>query len=426
MPPRKLYVEVTTRCNMQCGMCVKYAPGSSISNKHLDFGLYHRIAPILPHLEALVLNGIGEPLLHPDLVGMVGLARKGMPGDSLIGFQTNGQLLDIDITNKLLEAGLNKLCISVDGPVSEQPDGRILTHLPYRQRSPFSLVKNVCNRQGRTNFQLGAEIVLLKETLPQLPELVAQLAEEGVDFIIGSHLLAYHQEAEPQGVFSSCTVEAWEIYRKWQDLAHREGIKVTDLTAKTWISPRSDREHRLQQLYREMLAEASARGIWLHVKKLEEWDAQAMTAYQKYLAEAEAVASRYGVAISLPPLTATTSRSCKFMEEEALFIDVNGSVMPCHQLWHTQTVYMDQEPKHFASRSFGSITEQDILAIWRSEEYREFRQAALQYDYPFCHSCSLGPCPDITGETTPFANDCFGITVPCGHCLWCFDGVRCL
>jgi len=425
MHPRKLYVETTTRCNMQCGMCVKQAPGSDISDKHLDFRIFQRLTSSFPHLDALVLNGIGEPLLHPKLIDMVSLAAHRMTTNSWIGFQTNGLLLSEDITKKLLNAGLNKLCISVDSTMSGYPDGSCLLH--HKQpHSRIAMVRKICNDGGYNDVDLGAEIVLTRETLPQLPDLIRRLADEGVDFIIGSHLLAYHREAEQSGVFISSTEDAWKIYQKWQALAAAEGLDLASLTAKTWIAPRQIKDHRLQQLYRQMLEEAGENDIWLHLKKLALLDNSECDLWQKYLSEAENMATTLGVEISLPPLFASTKRSCKFMEDNAVLIDVDGSVTPCHPLWHSQTLYMDGEAKILSRQSFGSINDNDLLTIWNTEEYRDFREAAVRYDYPFCHSCSLGPCPDITGESTPFINDCFGTPVPCGHCFWCFDGVRCL
>lgn len=425
MHPRKLYVETTTRCNMQCGMCVKNAPGSTISNRDLDFLLYRRISGALPTLEALVMNGIGEPLLHPDLVNMVTFARAAMPATSWIGCQTNGLLLERDLAARLFAAGLNRLCISVDGSAGSLPSGRLL-HTPGPERSPLALAREVCTAQGLHEVQLGAEIVLVRETISQLPALVSRLIEEGADFILASHLLAYHPEAESQGLFTSATGEAWAIFQRWQQLAQDEGLDLTSLTAKTWIAPGSSREHRLQQLYRAMLAEARYQEIWLDVQQLARWDEQEIALHGGYLAEAAAVAARFGVELSLPPLTASTGRSCRFMEEQAVMIDVEGMVMPCHPLWHSHRLYMDGEPKHLVRRTFGSIAHQDILTIWQSQDYLDFREAARRYDFPFCHSCSLGPCPDISGETLPFVNDCFGTAVPCGHCLWCYDAPRCL
>lgn len=65
--PALLQVEVTTRCNMRCAMCVKSAEGCRIPEAHMPMELFTRIESVLPHCHGLVLNGIGEPLLHPHL-----------------------------------------------------------------------------------------------------------------------------------------------------------------------------------------------------------------------------------------------------------------------------------------------------------------------------------------------------------------------
>jgi putative metalloenzyme radical SAM/SPASM domain maturase len=441
MYPKKLYLEVTTNCNMSCGMCVKNAPGSSISNQHLNIAIFKKLLPYLSHVQELVLNGIGEPLLHPDLLWMISKAHEQMADkrasetsdkragetseDCWTGFQTNGLLLTSSLTEQLLDAGLNRLCISVDSVPEKQKCGISLTHSNDLPASPFSMVDAVRRQKNKSRFQLGAEIVLLRETLPQLPQLIQRLAEEGVDFILVSHLLPYHKDAEPQSLFTPYTEEARAIYLKWKKLADKEGIDLSDLTAKTWIAPRVEHELRLKQLYKYMLEDAWEQGLWVNIKKLSEWDEESIATTKEIFRKAREIAAEHKVELSLPPLTAKQNRSCTFIEDDAVLIDVNGTVTPCHQLWHTQTVHMD-EPKHFNCKSFGNVLEQDLLEIWRSTPYQQFRQAVQQYDYPFCHSCTLGPCPDITGETEPFSNDCFGIEVPCGHCLWGFDAVRCL
>jgi len=440
MYPKKLYLEVTTNCNMSCGMCVKQAPGSSISNKHLDIAVFNKLLPHLPHIQTLVLNGIGEPLLHPDLLWMISKAHELMAdkrasetsdkracetSDCWIGFQTNGLLLTHSLTEQLLDAGLNRLCISVDSVPEEQKCGISLTHSNNLPASPFAMVNAVRRQKNKSRFQLGAEIVLLQETLPQLPQLIQRLAEEGVDFILASHLLPYRKEAEPQSLFTPYTEEARAIYLKWQKQADKEDINLSDLTTMNWIAAKVEQELRLQQLYRNMMKDAREQGLWIDVKKLVELDEESITTTKEIFRKARKIATDYNVELSLPPLAAKRNRSCTFIEDDAVLIDVNGTVTPCHQLWHTQTVHMN-EPKHFSCKSFGNVLEQDLLEIWSSTPYQQFRQAVQQYDYPFCHSCTLGPCTDITGETGSFINDCFGIEVPCGHCLWGFDAVRCL
>ena len=437
-------------------MCVKHAPGSSISNKHLDIAVFNKLLPYLPHIQTLVLNGIGEPLLHPDLLWMISKAHEQMAGkragetpgkragetpgkrasetsdkragetsDCWIGFQTNGLLLTPSLTEQLLDAGLNRLCISVDCVPEEQKCGISLTHSNNLPSSPFSMVNAVRRQKDKSRFQLGAEIVLMRETLEQLPQLIQRLAEEGVDFILVSHLLPYHKDAEPQSLFTPHTEEARVIYLKWQKLADKEGINLSDHTTKTWIAAKDEQELRLYQLFKDMLKDVREQGLWVDVKKLGELDEELIATTKEIFRKARECAEQHKVELSLPPLAATRNRSCAFIEDDAVLIDVDGTVTPCHQLWHDQTVHMD-EPKQISCRSFGNVLEQDLLEIWRSTPYQQFRQAVQQYDYPFCHSCTLGPCPDITGEAEPFINDCFGIEVPCGHCLWVFDAVRCL
>ena len=87
--PKKVYVELTTRCNLQCPMCLKFSEGSCIDEGDLPLAFFKKLAPSLAHTEFLVLNGIGEPLLHPDLDEIIAIARAVMPAHGRIGFQRN-------------------------------------------------------------------------------------------------------------------------------------------------------------------------------------------------------------------------------------------------------------------------------------------------------------------------------------------------
>ena len=74
--PSKLFVEVTTRCNLRCAMCVKQAPGQGLVDGDMTAATFERLAPAFPFLEALVLNGIGEPTLHRGLEAFIGRVVK--------------------------------------------------------------------------------------------------------------------------------------------------------------------------------------------------------------------------------------------------------------------------------------------------------------------------------------------------------------
>ena len=69
-------------------------------------------------------------------------------------------------------------------------------------------------------------------------------------------------------------------------------------------------------------------------RKLAELDEESIATTKEIFRKAREIAAEYKVELSLPPLAATRNRSCTFIENDAVLIDVNGTVTPCHQLWH--------------------------------------------------------------------------------------------
>lgn len=66
----------------------------------------------VPTLRSMAFWGIGEPLVHTDIVDMVALTHKAGLKTELI---TNGLLLDGDRARGMIEAGLDTLVVSLDG-----------------------------------------------------------------------------------------------------------------------------------------------------------------------------------------------------------------------------------------------------------------------------------------------------------------------
>ena len=112
--PSKLFVEVTTRCNLQCGMCVKQNGIGGIPEGTMSPETFERLIPVVPHLDSLVLNGIGEPLLHPHLETFIARARSLLQEHAVVGFQSNGMLLNDQRAASLYDAGLDRICLSLD------------------------------------------------------------------------------------------------------------------------------------------------------------------------------------------------------------------------------------------------------------------------------------------------------------------------
>lgn len=210
--PKKIYVELTTRCNLQCPMCLKFSEGNCIEEGDLPLAVFKKLAPSLSHTEFLVLNGIGEPLLHPDLDEMIAIARAAMPVDARIAFQSNGLLLTQNRALRLVQAGLDTICLSLDdldaAKSSEYNQGGHQVSAVTRAIANLLHAGTIAQK----NIRIGIEVVLQKKTLPQLQDIVVWANEHQVDFIIASHLFSYDGSLTDQSLFNPNSYEATQLF----------------------------------------------------------------------------------------------------------------------------------------------------------------------------------------------------------------------
>lgn len=425
--PSKLYVETTTRCNLRCSMCVKQAEGACIPDTDMSMDVFRALEPAFPHLEGLILNGIGEPLLTPLLLDMIKLARASMPENATIGFQTNGMLLTARKAEELVQAGLNTICLSVD-VVDE--DG--IFHGGEDVSKTFDAFKHLREAAKTTGnpLRIGVEFVLMRDTAEALPRSLAWAAEQGAEFALVTHMLPYCETVADQELFNPNTETSMAEFAKWKQEADELGIDFAPYFGLPWKFIKTPEERKLVDFVNTRRKEAIKKGIPVHFTQLMEWSTPEKLAEQKWLAgilqEAQDVADKAGLEVTLPPIAAKHDRHCDFVEQGVAHITPAGDVRPCYFLWHEYSCYLDGHQKNIQPKTFGNVTEASILDIWENEHYCHFRKEVLDYDYPYCSNCSVMPCSDVTGQGRPFEQDCVGLDVPCGHCIWCMGGVRCL
>lgn len=430
--PKKVYVELTTRCNLQCEMCVKYMEGTSIAEADLPLATFSRLLPDLAYTDTLVLNGIGEPLLHPDLTEIVAMAAKTMPADSIIGFQSNGLLLNDRFCRELLAAGLGTICLSVDS-ITEQREvaGNACVANGGKEHSFISVQRALkCIETARINakkkFRVGLEIVLTRENFRQLPRLVRWGAEHGVDYIITTNLILYDRQSEQASLFNPNFQGAIALFERYQAKAKSQAIDLEKafVRYRMFAGTRSTaKEIEILSRFQEAARDCDVR---LNLEGLFRYSENTVEDAVHYFEEALGIAKQQGIELFLPPLQAPDQRNCPFVEEEAACMDVSGNVMPCHFLWHTYSCRVLQEEIQVQKRVMGNINRLSLGEIWQLSEFQQFRKDAGEYDYSPCWSCSMGPCGNLINENDSGANDCYGSQVPCGHCQWSLGEIRCL
>lgn len=418
--PGKVVVEITTRCNLRCRMCLKQAEGCETLDRDMDPDCFRRLLPDLGEVRSLVLSGIGEPLLHPRLEEMIAAARMAMPEGASIGLQSNGLLLDPPRAESLLAAGLSTVCLSLDSP---RPRGQG-EHDADAVAAALAALREAAAKTATAPL-LGLETVLSAETIAEFPALVSWAAARGVRFILASHLLLYESGSEALDLFNPHPPAANQLYLRHAKEAAAAGIDL-QLALANRLQLKKGAENRAERIFSAMQAEAAALDLRLHLPSLIRRHSQEKRDIERWLRQAEQLARSADIDLQLPPLEARWPPSCPFIEERAALIDVAGQVMPCHSLWHGHHCYMHGERLQVRPRSFGRLDESSLATIWQKEEFRRFRREAGEYRHAPCWNCSQGPCPTLINDDLGYANDCYGSGVPCGHCRWSLGAVRCL
>jgi MoaA/NifB/PqqE/SkfB family radical SAM enzyme len=271
-------------------------------------------------------------------------------------------------------------------------------------------------------------VVLQRDTLHQLPELVEWARRHDVDYIIASHLFSYDGSMTKQSLFNPNSYEATQLFAKWNAQAVAQGVNLAGLPSAQHKFSKSPSDILVLQIGAAMREEAKKKDIAVHFPNLVAQSGRDMGEVEEQFNKARALAADRRVELFLPPLYAQANgeRSCTFIEENAVFIDKSGKVMPCHFLWHTCPSRVNEEQIEVKELVFGNIGEQPLETIWLQPEYAAFRAEAGLNDYASCWSCTSGPCVDLVNANLLGANDCYGSHVPCGHCMWSIGWLKCL
>ena len=110
--PIRLWVEITSRCNLKCRLCVNKDIPPSLKGD-MDFDLYKKIInEAAGSVYDINLFHRGEPLLHPKLIPIISYAKsRGIK----TRIHTNATLLNPELSKKIILSGLDLISFSFDG-----------------------------------------------------------------------------------------------------------------------------------------------------------------------------------------------------------------------------------------------------------------------------------------------------------------------
>ncbi|MDX9690179.1 MAG: radical SAM protein [Alphaproteobacteria bacterium] len=227
---RVFQIEVTTQCNLKCAGCfrtVSVANGKWES-RHIDVEVFRTAIEQTRPAQAIILQGIGEPTLHPHLPELIKIAHDSGKFQT-ISFYTNGLARSIDYYDTLKANGLNMLTVSVDSltqPVADQcrfgtDVGKLLQRMvelyyTFAPNIQFSLVLSRKNADDAFNtFRILNEIaktgqeplvVMVQRMIMMSKDLAADYEMRPEDLAVFQDKIRLHEGAFPHLRLGLCGV----------------------------------------------------------------------------------------------------------------------------------------------------------------------------------------------------------------------------
>ena len=222
--PVCLYLETTNRCNLPCTTCPRtfeeLEPAANMS-----WDLFRTIVDQYPAIARVVLHGVGEPMMVPNLPRMIRYLKE---RGTYVLFNTNGTLLNERRGRDLIASGLDELRVSLDAAEPE-------AFKAVRGKDAFDrIVRNV--RAFRAlQRALGIEtprvslwLTGLKETIGELPAFVDLAASIDVREVHLQRMVFFPDgqglARADQALFEHLDADEERLIREAQMRADRHGI----------------------------------------------------------------------------------------------------------------------------------------------------------------------------------------------------------
>lgn len=365
---KRLYLEPTSRCNLNCAMCFR---NSWIDERvgDMEDATFRNVLETMPDsVETVFFGGMGEPLAHPRIVDMVRAASAAGRRTELL---SNGSLLSETLSRSLLDAGLDALWLSVDGLSEERYEsirrnGRLdalKRHIQSFNQLRFAL---------RRPVSLGVAFVLMKSNVRDLAELPYFASYYRVNEVNISHAIPTDERTERELLYRNVLGSDFGGDNV-PPTAPRIRVPLMD-----WSNPE--------------VAQAAAGLLSAGMCEI-------------FLS---------GQRVRRP------ARHCRFIDEGMCFVRHDGFVSPCMALLRTSRLHWDGKTRVNRHHFFGNAAQTSLSLIWNSPEYAAFREKVRTFEFSPCCRCSQ--C-DNWERSLP---DCYGNDAPtCGACLWSEGIISC-
>jgi MoaA/NifB/PqqE/SkfB family radical SAM enzyme len=186
--PMAVKIDISPMCNLSCTVCVHADPNGDPNLEKQEFHPQHRmsveqfrriIREIRNRTSAVSLYYVGDPLVHPDLDEMCGIAYD---AGLMVHVSTNFSFALTDARiRRIVRSGLTHLSICVDGLSQEKYER---TRVGGRIDRVLSNLERVCRfrrEMGRRYPKVEVQYIKFQHNVDELPAARALFERIGVD-----------------------------------------------------------------------------------------------------------------------------------------------------------------------------------------------------------------------------------------------------
>ena len=326
----RIYIEPTNLCNLDCVTCMRNVwdePSGRMSE-----AVFQRILEGVRAFQptpTVFLGGFGEPLTHPRICDMVARAHQAGAEVELI---TNGILLNAGMSQQLMESGLDRLWVSLDGATPESyADVRLGAALPEVIANLHHL-KELRGSMSDARPRLGIAFVAMKRNIAELPEVVRLGKSMGADQFSISNVLPHTPELRDEMLYLRSFYETDLVSSEWAPLIALPRMEINAITG------------------------------------------DSLTLVLK---------NRHLLSIARQEVRSGTS-TCPFIEKASISVRWDGAVSPCLALMHANESYLDNHVRESYAFAVGSLQAQTVEEIWNDAAYRDLRERVQAFDFSPC------------------------------------------
>jgi MoaA/NifB/PqqE/SkfB family radical SAM enzyme len=307
-------------------------PRFSSDDPQLDMATetYERICQFMSLAHTVDFTGWGEPLLHPRIFEMIRAAKT---RGCLTSMTSNGTALNERNSASLLDSGLDRLAVSVDGVRPE-------TYNAIRVGSSFERIRVNISRLSRMIGQKGSRMELA---------------------------IAY--------TLQECNADELDLVVPWMAVV---GSRVLHLKHLNAVSNAGDWDRSFLRYKLHPLKANDGR-----LERVEAAIDRVMTR-----------APRAGIKVMMHseyPLTPQMrGRHCLATPLQSVYFSYDGKISPCCHFGHHVSRFFNGELFPPASLVLGDIKTHDLDGVWDTPVYQRFREGFQIEEFPpACRTCYL-------------------------------------